>query len=144
MRNKRFVLDTNIWISYFISNQEKVIADIISKNKIAVFYCDELIDEVTTVLTYPHLAKRNVDIKKAVKLIKEFAGYYSLIKPIKNYIPGDDADNYIIALALQTNAGFVTSGDKHILSQKEILETTYRKLQIITKVEAEQMFISKK
>jgi uncharacterized protein len=46
----------------------------------------------------------------------------------------------VIALALQQNAGFVTSGDKHILSQKDILETKFKTLKIITKAEFERMF----
>ncbi len=46
----------------------------------------------------------------------------------------------MIALALQQNAGFVTSGDNHILFQKDILETKFKKLKIITKLEFERMF----
>jgi uncharacterized protein len=60
--------------------------------------------------------------------------------PIKSYIPDDENDNYLIALALQNSAGFITSGDKHILSQKQTLENKFKKLKIITKLEFENMF----
>lgn len=140
MRNKRFVLDANIWVSYFISDQQEIISDIILANKISVLYSTELITEISRVLNYPHLARRNVNIKAAVNFIKRIGVYHTLQYPIKNYIPHDTDDNYIIALALETNAGFVTSGDKHILSQKAILEKKYRKLKIISKAEFEGMF----
>ena len=65
---------------------------------------------------------------------------FELTYPIKNYIPGDEKDNYIVALALQTNSGFISSGDKHILSQKENLETRFKKLRILTKAEFQKMF----
>ena len=65
---------------------------------------------------------------------------FTLIYPIKEYIPGDADDNYILALALQTNSGYVTSGDKHILSEKQVLEKKHSKLKIIAKSEFEKKF----
>jgi hypothetical protein len=140
MRVNRFVLDNNIWVSYFITNKLQRIINIIDFYEIAVFSCDELIDEFTAVLKYKRLQKYNVNIPKAIKLLKEITTHFTLTYPIKHYIPDDVNDNYIIALALQTSSGFVTSGDSHILSQKENLEARYRKLKIINKHEFESMF----
>ncbi|MDI9364434.1 MAG: putative toxin-antitoxin system toxin component, PIN family [Flavobacterium sp.] len=140
MRFNRFVLDNNIWVSYFITNQQQKLIDIITKTKLDVFICDELLYEFETVLQYPHLQKFKVDIRNAVWLMKDITLHINLTKPIKKYIPGDADDNYILALALQTNSGFVTSGDKHILSQKELLEKKFTKLKIITKTEFEKKF----
>ena len=140
MRVNRFVLDNNIWISYFITNKQQQIVDIIDLHEINIFSCDELIKEFTSVLQYAHLAKYRVNVPKAVRLLKEITTHFTITYPVKNYIPGDAKDNYVIALALQTNAGFVTSGDSHILSQKENLEARYNKLRIINKAEFEKMF----
>lgn len=140
MRSKRFVLDTNIWVSYFISRHEKIISDIISQNKISVLYCTELLTEISRVLEYPHLTKRGININEAINFIRKVGVQVTLQYPLKRYIPGDEDDNFVIALALQTNAGFVTSGDDHILSQKQALEKKHRKLQIISKAEFEKMF----
>lgn len=140
MRSKRFVLDNNIWISYFITNSLQKVIEIIDVYEIAVFSCDELIEEFTSVLKYEHLQKYNINISKAIKVLKEITTHFIISYPIKNYIPDDADDNYVIALALQTNSGFVTSGDGHILSQKEFLEARYHKLKIITKIEFEKMF----
>lgn len=140
MRSNRFVLDNNIWISYFITNSQERIIEIIDFYEISIFACDELIEEFSSVLKYERLKKFNVNMPKAVKLLKEITTHITISYPIKNYIPDDANDNYIIALALQTSSGFVTSGDKHILSQKAILEAHYHKLKIITKAEFEKMF----
>jgi uncharacterized protein len=140
MRVNRFVLDTNIWISYFITNSHQRIIGIIDLYEIDIFSCEELIQEFSEVLKYEHLRKYKVNIPKAVRLLREITTNFSLSYPIKNYIPDDADDNYIIALALQTSAGFVTSGDMHIISQKKNLETRYRKLKIIEKQEFEAMF----
>jgi uncharacterized protein len=140
MRVNRFVLDTNIWISYFITNSHHRIIDIIDLYEIDIFSCEELIQEFGKVLKYEHLRKYKVNIPKAIRLLREITTNFSLSYPIKNYIPDDADDNYVIALALQTSSGFVTSGDRHIISQKENLETRYRKLKIIEKHEFEAMF----
>jgi predicted nucleic acid-binding protein len=63
-----------------------------------------------------------------------------LTYPIRRYIPQDENDDYLIALALQTSSGYITSGDDDILSEKKNLERKYKKLKILTKAEFEQMF----
>ena len=140
MRVNRFVLDNNIWISYFISKQQQVIIDIAVRNQINIFACDELIEEFKEVLQYPHLKKYEVNVREAVKIIKEITVPYSLTYPLKRYIAADSDDDYVIALALQSNSGFVTSGDRDILDEKENLEKKYPKLKIITKAEFENKF----
>jgi predicted nucleic acid-binding protein len=65
---------------------------------------------------------------------------YTLTHPIRRYIPQDENDDYLIALALQTSSGYITSGDDDILSEKKNLERKYKKLKILTKAEFEQMF----
>jgi uncharacterized protein len=134
------VLDANIGVSYFLTNNLLILISAVSINKITLFYCDELLIEIERVLNYPHLKKCEINIKKALKFIHEIGTATELVYPIKNYIPNDKDDSYVIAVALQQNAGFVTIGDKHILSQKDILETKFKKLKIITKTEFESMF----
>lgn len=140
MRVNRYVLDANIWVSYLITNNEQIPAGILVDHKITFYYCAELILEIKRVLNYPHLKKYHINVGDAVNFIKQISVAFTLIQPIKSYIPEDKNDNYIIALALQTNSGFITSGDKHILSQKSYLETKYKKLKILTKAEFEKAF----
>jgi uncharacterized protein len=127
MRIKKYVLDTNILISYVITKRQNFLENIIFEENITIYYCKELLEEFSRVLAYPNLRKYEVDIKETVDFIKSICIFHELKYPIKNYIPADKADNYIIALALQTNSGFVTSGDDDILSQKEKLESEFEK-----------------
>lgn len=140
MRIKKYVFDTNIFISYIITNKQLFLAQIVLDENLKIYYCAELIEELKRVLTYPNLKKYNINISEAVHFVKSICYPHTLEYPIKKYIPTDEADNYIIALALQTNSGFVTSGDKDILSQKANLEKKYTKLKIITKAEFEKRF----
>lgn len=139
MRSKKFVLDPNIIISYIISNNKHLLASIVIKHKIEIVICDELIEELKRVLGYERLAKHNIDISQAAIYLKTIGTHYTLQYPIKRYIPDDENDDYLIALALQTSSGFITSGDNDILSQKAILEQKFKKLRIITKAEFERM-----
>jgi putative PIN family toxin of toxin-antitoxin system len=134
------VLDNNIWVSYFITKSEDHLLRIIEKNKLIVYSCDELVHELRTVLNYPHLKKFKVNISEAVKILRDATVRFEISYPIKRYIPLDQNDDYLIALALQTSSGFITSGDSDILSEKVNLERKFKKLKILTKAEFERMF----
>lgn len=140
MRNKRFVLDPNIYISYFISRNQITLAAFAIKHKLEFVICDELVAEFRRVLGYPRLAKFKIDIKQAVNFVETLGTRFALTYPIRRYIPQDENDDYLIALALQTSSGYITSGDDDILSEKKNLERKYKKLKILTKIEFEQMF----
>jgi putative PIN family toxin of toxin-antitoxin system len=140
MRVDRFVLDNNIWVSYLITGKEQKLIDIIADNDLTVFSCDELLAEIRRVLNYPHLKKFEVNVSYALKVVKGATVHYTITYPIKRYIPLDENDDYLIALALQTSSGFITSGDSDILSEKVNLEKKYKRLKILTKAEFEQMF----
>lgn len=140
MRVKKFVLDPNIYISYFISQNHYLLVEVIAKNKLTFFICEELLEELERVLNYKRLAKYDIDIYEAVQFVKTIGINTELIYPIKCYVPKDKNDDYIIALALQTTSGFITSGDNDVLSEKENLERKFKKLKILTKTEFEKMF----
>jgi len=112
----------------------------IDEYELTVFSCDELIEELRIVLNYPHLKKFKINTAEAIRIVKAATVHYNIAYPIKRYIPNDENDDYLIALALQTSSGFITSGDGDILSEKSNLEKKYKKLTILTKKEFEEMF----
>jgi putative PIN family toxin of toxin-antitoxin system len=140
MRIDRFVLDNNIWVSYFITKSEYKLLQIIERHELTIYSCDELVLELRTVLNYPHLKKFSVNVSEAVKVLQSATVHFKITYPIKRYIPQDQDDDYLIALALQTSSGFITSGDSDILSEKVNLERKFKKLKILTKAEFENMF----
>ena len=140
MRKDRFVLDTNIWVSYFITQTEQKLVDIINYNDLVIFSCKELFEELERVLNHSHLNKFGINIKNTLKIVRNISVIYKIEYPIRRYIPEDQDDDYLIALALQTNSGFISSGDKHIFLEKSNLEKKYKNLKILTKGEFEKMF----
>jgi putative PIN family toxin of toxin-antitoxin system len=138
MRVNRYVLDANVWVSYIITQTELKFTEAVVKNNLTILICDELLEELERVFKYPHLKQYDINIPVALNFIKNISVTRKLIYPIKRYIPDDVNDDYIVALALQTDAGYITSGDKHILSEKGRLETRFKKLKILTKSEFER------
>ena len=140
MRYQTFVLDANIYISFAITNNLIELSRLVNKYELTIYSCDELLTEVKRILDYPHLIHYEIKAKALINFINVLATNHSLRYPIKRYVPNDPNDDYIIALALQTNSVFVTSGDKDILDNKEALETKYKKLKIITLREFKDKF----
>ena len=140
MRVNKFVLDNNIWVSYFIAKKENALLGIIERHELAIYSCDELVRELQDVLGREHIKEYGINVSEAVKVHRKATIKFKLDYPIKRYIPKDQDDDYLIALALQTNSGFITSGDSDILSEKANLERKFKKLKILTKAEFEEMF----
>ena len=82
MRVKKYVLDANIWLSYFITQREHHLAAIILENELTLFYCDELIDELKRVCSYKHIQKYNIDSNKIFRFVQIAAVHFSLTYPI--------------------------------------------------------------
>ena len=141
MRVNKFVIDTNVWLSYFITNRAEYLINLVANRNVVIFRCDELLKELARILDYEHIKKYGLNKAITIRIVTQITINHKLEYPVKNYIPGDRDDDYIVALALQTNSGFITSGDRHILSQKKSLELQFRKLKIITKAEFESKFI---
>ena len=140
MRSKRLVLDPNIYVSYLITGKANYLNLIVLQHRIEFIVCQELLDEIERVLKYPRLQKFGVKTRRSIQFIKDISTTEVLQHPIKRYIPEDENDDYLVALALQHSAGFVCSGDQDILSEKMNLEKQFPKLKIITKKEFEEMF----
>jgi uncharacterized protein len=140
MRNKKFVLDTNILISYFITNNVFNLIEYIKFNKLIILSSSELYTELERIVSYDSMKKHEIDFFKIKLFLDAFTLKIEIDYPIKNLIPDDENDNFLIALATQNNAGYVVSGDKHILVQKAILEAKYKKLKILNKLEFLEMY----
>lgn len=59
MRINKFVLDANIYVSYFLLKQENRLLEILSNWPITIYHCKELLEEVERVFDYPIL-RRNI------------------------------------------------------------------------------------
>jgi hypothetical protein len=53
MENKRIILDTNLWISFLITNQFTELDELIETDKIILIFSDELLAEFIDVVSRP-------------------------------------------------------------------------------------------
>lgn len=108
------VLDTNIWVSYFMAKKHVELVNIIYDYNLKIFTDDNLIKELTDVLNRPKIKKYiNVEISELVDFHKELCFYNNTILKYNN--SPDPNDNFLFDLAIQTNSEYVVTGDKKIL-----------------------------
>ncbi len=115
MKAKRVILDTNLWVSFLISNKLSDFDRLIYKQKIKLVFSKELIDEFLEVVSRPKFSKyfSNSDILKVLTLFDEY-GVIVQVTSIIN-ICRDPNDNFLLNLAVDGNANFLLTGDADLL-----------------------------
>jgi len=118
------VIDTNILVSGLISPKASP-AKIISlwhERKLVLVISEEILKEVERVLFYPKIfTKYHLDKNSIDKYVKIFKAFSEVVKPkVKiKLVKTDESDNKFIEAALVAGAGYIVSGDKHLLEIKE-------------------------
>jgi putative PIN family toxin of toxin-antitoxin system len=117
----KLIIDTNLWISYLISERLDSLEDLCLDRSLSVIYCDELIEEIIKIANTPKIKKRGVEeqnIADLVELIK-LNGIKAEIKNVSEYAIRDSKDAYLLALADIAKADFLLSGDRDLLVLKQ-------------------------
>ncbi|OFX21805.1 MAG: putative toxin-antitoxin system toxin component, PIN family [Bacteroidetes bacterium GWA2_31_9] len=133
----KIVIDTNIWISYIIG---KAIAPRFNKllldNRFVILSDNELYEELKSVIYRPKF-KKYISSSHAEYFMQLFIASTSKINVCSVVeICEDVDDNFILALAKDSNANFLITGDKPHLLKLNTFENT----QIITFSEFYKMF----
>ena len=116
----KVILDTNIWISYLISDRLSFIDSLISSNRITLVFSDELLEEFVTVAQRPKLKKYFTD-EDLVHLLKLLSYFGIILKPKSRLTLCRDAkDNFLLNLAMDANANYLVTGDQDLLNIKTI------------------------
>jgi len=120
----RVVVDTNVFISGLLKKHSypAKILDAWIMQKITPAVSRELINEYSVVLTRDKfkmlgsVEKRLLIIQKLIEL-----PWVLFIYPLEtiNVIKEDPADNKVLECALEANASFIITGDKHLLELKK-------------------------
>lgn len=122
MRNRkwRIIIDTNLWISFLITNNYEKLDSLIDNKKIRLLFSKELIEEFIVVTGRPKFQKffLKSDIEKTL-LVFETIG--ELVEIKSNVMDCRDLkDNFLLNLAIDGKADFLISGDKDLLILKNI------------------------
>lgn len=127
----KIVADTNVLISTILwGEQLQPLSELINEQRVRLCFSPETINEIHRVASYPHITKKakgeNLNITFLIdKIISRSAIVHPKIKPTT--ITKDPSDNMFLACALEAQASFIISGDKHLLTLKK-----FQKIPIVT------------
>lgn len=119
---RRIIIDTNLWISFLISGNAKL-DELLFSRKVTLIFSEELVQEFVSVACRPKFA-RYFDFQTVAELlttIHEVATFKNVTTKVD--ICRDPKDNFLIALALDSNADFLITGDSDLLDIGQIGKT---------------------
>ncbi|HLA50302.1 MAG TPA: putative toxin-antitoxin system toxin component, PIN family [Thermodesulfovibrionia bacterium] len=114
----KVVLDTNVYISAFISSGSKAEEAYLLavERKVKLYTSVPILTETAKKLREKFLWDDN----KITAVLKHISKVATIIKPVKKLnILSDAPDNRILECAKEANANLIVTGDKHLLVLKE-------------------------
>lgn len=123
MSNKKIILDTNLWISFLISEKFSQIDKLIENKKIILIFSNELLEEFIDVVSRPKFKKyfSTKDIEKILEYFYQFGELVKIQSDIK--VCRDEKDNFLLNLSVDSKADYLITGDKDLLILEKIEDT---------------------
>jgi uncharacterized protein len=111
----RVVIDTNLWISFLIGKQLASLELLLGEGIIQAVFSQQLLDELTLVAEKPKLQKYFSPEKVADLIV--FLKKFGLFAEIRSSISlcRDPKDDYLLALAKDSQADYLITGDRDLL-----------------------------
>jgi len=136
MKNKRIILDTNLWISFLISENFTELDELIKTKKVILVFSDELLEEFIEVVKRPKFIKffSKKDVEKLLDTFDQYADLINVTSQID--LCRDQKDNFLLNLSVDGKADYLVTGDKDLLMLEKVNKTrilTYRELIKIVK-----------
>jgi uncharacterized protein len=123
--NKPFkvIIDTNLWISFLIGKELISLKGLLINKIVTPVLSNQLINEINLVTQRPKFIKY-FPLQKVHELIK-FLKIISLFVEIKSQVSicRDAKDNYLLALAKDSQADFLITGDLDLLILQHFANT---------------------
>lgn len=121
----RIVVDTNVLISSTISQSgaSARILDAARAGKLLLIVSPLLLDEFDKVVHRARISKKYpVTASGAQDFLAYLSAKASRVSgiPETNYVKEDPKDDMVVACALEGNADYIISGDRHLIELKEI------------------------
>lgn len=122
-KKSRVILDTNLWISFLISNNFNKLDKILNSKHCSILFSQELLNEFIEVSKRPKLIKyfSQSELEAILETIGEFAEFIDVKSQIKFF--NDSKDDFLLSLAIDVHADYLITGDKELLEVKEYGET---------------------
>lgn len=123
----KVIIDTNLWISFLIGKQLSSLKPLLIEGKVQPVFSQQLLDELVRVTQRPKLQKYFAP-QKVDELIEFLAAIGHLIEA-QSVVTAcrDPKDNYLLALAKDSQSDFLITGDQDLLVLK-----TFERTAIVT------------
>ncbi|MEB3311993.1 MAG: putative toxin-antitoxin system toxin component, PIN family [Snowella sp.] len=119
----KVIIDTNIWVSFLIGKQFDQLKELLINQTIQPIYSQQLLDELYEVTQRPKLQKyfRKDKTDSLIEFLKEIGELIQTKSEIS--ICRDPKDNYLLALAQDSDANFLITGDQDLLVLEKFSRT---------------------
>jgi len=124
----KIIVDTNIWISFLIGKSLKGLQNYIDSEFVTIVTCNEQNEELLEVFKKPKIRKHfsKEQIIEFFELLDDSSE--NVVIKTKTNLCRDLKDNYLEALAIDSNADFLITGDSDLLELSKIGNTIVIKL----------------
>jgi putative PIN family toxin of toxin-antitoxin system len=111
----KVIIDTNLWISFLIGQQLADLKELIVNQIIKVVLSEQILEEIETVAQRPKLEKYfpATKVQELIELLKTIGLCIEITSEVS--ICRDAKDNYLLALAQDSQADFLITGDRDLL-----------------------------
>ena len=122
------IIDTNLWISFLINVQFEFIEELMVVHKIKLLFSQELLTELNSVVKKPKLQKfiSKESIEILFDIIDEYAEFIDVVCNVD--VCRDKKDNFLLALAKESKADFLITGDNDLLDLEQFENTKIIKI----------------
>lgn len=119
----RLVIDTNLWISFLISNRLQKLDALLRIDGLRFLFSKELLDELARTMEKPKLQKYFAP--DALEEMLQALAYFIEIVTVKSkvHLCRDPNDDFLLALAKDGNAAYLLTGDRDLLELSQFENT---------------------
>lgn len=112
----KVIIDTNLWISFLIGKELANLKQLIVDRTIQVVLCEQIIEEINLVTQRPKLQKYfpATKVQELLELLRIIGLWIEVTSEVS--ICRDAKDNYLLALAKDSQADFLITGDGDLLT----------------------------
>jgi len=123
IEKSKFILDTNLWISFLIQRDFSKIEELLFNDHFVLIFSRELLDEFLDVVQRPKFHKyfSPANIEAALEIIIDYAVFVEVLTEVD--ICRDPKDNYLLSLAIDSKANYLVTGDQDLLTLQHIHST---------------------
>ena len=122
-KRDRVIFDTNIWISYLISDEFSFLDKLIEEQSVVLIFSIELLEEFYEVANRKKFMKyfNSNELDRLIEFISTFA-YFVNVQSIF-HVCRDPKDNYLLSLSYDAEATHLITGDNDLLAMKYFYKT---------------------